>query len=384
MRDRTVLTVLGAIAIVAIFAFVLSKFERVEVEREGVMSPEARANPVLAAERFFGKMGVPAKTVGRIAVLPPESDVVVLADAWEPRSRVEATRLLDWVRRGGRLVFAPARTSVFSGDAANDPLLDLAGVTFEKGSGKIAVIRVAFVDPDETLSVRQDGYAELGFQDDEHAAAPGIPEEVLPAAEDDEEPPLHLATRRLGKGWIAVFGDLRFLTNSDLGDQQHARLLWRLAHVGGDPGTIVLVHGGNRTHFFALLLRDGWPAWIALVALGLVAAVRSSRRFGPVLPPPPRARRSLLEHVDALGRFFWRRRSSEILVESARRAVRRRVAATRPHLRHLPVEARSRALADSAGLDPAAVASALDGPWPDDAEAFARALRTLETLRRTL
>src|SRR5206468_1847446 len=71
----------------------------------------------------------------------------------------------------------------------------------------------------------------------------------------------------------------------------------------------------------------------ALVAAGLLLALwlwRIAPRFGPVAPDAPPARRRLLDHLRASGRYYWSQGLRARLVLAARDAALRRIARSQP------------------------------------------------------
>jgi hypothetical protein len=57
---------------------------------------------------------------------------------------------------------------------------------------------------------------------------------------------------------------------------------------------------------------------------------RIAPRFGPLAPDPPPARRRLLDHLRASGRYLWASGLRERLVSAAREAALRRMAGVQP------------------------------------------------------
>jgi len=134
----------------------------------------------------------------------------------------------------------------------------------------------------------------------------------------------------------------------------------------------------------ALLARHAWPA-LASGGVLLLAWLRfASARFGPLLPEPSRDRRRLLEHVEAAGVFLWRQGEREALLSSTRRALLARIHLREPSWEKLPRAELVRRAAAAAELDPPAVARALYGPAPADAQGFVQSSQILETVRRSL
>jgi hypothetical protein len=193
-----------------------------------------------------------------------------------------------------------------------------------------------------------------------------------------------MARVRVGEGSALVLTDLDFLENDGIGRLDHARAAWRMITLEGTPEGIVFVHGASEPRFFSRVAAAVWPGLLALAALLVALAWRAGRRFGPAEPEPPLVRRSLMEHVEATGRFHWRRDDAELLLAGARRAIATKLHRRRPHLADQPLERRVAALAELSGFSPAEVEHALTPGSPGGPDTFTRVVRTLEAIRRHL
>jgi len=136
--------------------------------------------------------------------------------------------------------------------------------------------------------------------------------------------------------------------------------------------TVAILAGLGFTHDF----------WAALVLL-VFWAWRIVPRFGVLRPEPVRTRRSLVQHLRAIGRFLWRHRAAMVLLEAARGNVRRRLAQRGLAAADLaPAEAVAE-LAKIFGIAPDALARALAGT-PGTNDQYAAAMATLSDLDRRL
>ena len=94
-------------------------------------------------------------------------------------------------------------------------------------------------------------------------------------------------------------------------------------------------------------------AWAPLTG-GAIALLlwmwRVTPRFGPVLPDPERARRSLLHHLRASGRFLWSNGHANRLLESSREACLRRVRRSLPYFHSASPSERMSLLTQTLGM----------------------------------
>ena len=160
-----------------------------------------------------------------------------------------------------------------------------------------------------------------------------------------------LLTLRFGDGFVTALSDLDYLSNDAIGNLDHAQFLWDLVRLrefaqptganavaGAKAGTadrqpVWFFNRPGKLSLIDWLAKNAWaPLTGGAVAL-LLWLWRVIPRFGPVLPDPERARRSLLDHLRASGRFLWSNGRATRLLESSREACLRRVSRSLPHFR---------------------------------------------------
>lgn len=363
--------VVAAIVVgLSLVILIAAGLERVERTVQDPPGPEARANPFLAAERFFAEMGLEAETVRDLEALPPTDHVLILAMDRRVTTDTEARALEGWVDRGGMLIATPP---IHRGEPYRDPEADPLLITFE-----------TFVETYDGFASRTVG--ELQLEDEE-------PAEVLfydtiglgyHDVDGEYDGGYSLLWSAYGDGAYAIACDLGFLRNREIGQLDHARFAWRLSRLAGDRSGVVIVRGQRDVSLTALL---GRHAWLALLvgALGLIAwAWRASSRFGPLIPEPEPGSRSILEHVEATGRFLWRYKRHDALLAPARTSLLQRLISRRPAVAGMDDEARCKALARGTRFGSEEIRQALFEGCPHNREQYAERMRVLETLRRGL
>ncbi|HEX6852143.1 MAG TPA: DUF4350 domain-containing protein [Candidatus Polarisedimenticolaceae bacterium] len=419
-RARAAWIGFGVVALLTVVFFLCFEFVEENVDRP--YGPQARRNPLLAAERLAVRLGVPARSVVRLEEVPPVGEVVVFADDRRLRTRSEARRVVEWIGLGGRAIVVAPFAAV-DGEAV-DPLLNALGFeVVEPDDTRFGYLRLVLPGDATPLFLRYFGRVRLlpvdeaelfeaevlqprraegasdaqaakveelldrlrrereGEDDDDPAEYPAGPS---PAADDDVGEFATIARVTVGKGSAVVLSDADFLANAEIGALDHARAAWRLLTLDGPPSGIVFVHGASEPRFFSRVAGAVWPGLLASAILLGALAWREGRRFGPAEPEAPLVRRRLMEHVEATGRFHWRRGDAELLLGGARRAIAARLQRRRPHLADQPLERRVAALAELSGHSPAEVEHALTPGSPGGSDAFTRVVRTLEAIRRHL
>jgi hypothetical protein len=365
-------------------------FEKVETEVDTGYRGAARVNPLLAAERLYTALGSPARSLpGAPGKLPPADHALIVVSPKRSLTAKRTRELLDWVGRGGRLVIAldeaptldpilahfgvravsaplPEKSTEASAENENETETETVEVPVHGGTAKIQVPKAPRL---------REGSRAPSF-----AAGPAAGRFLLRFDE--------------GKGRVTLLSDAGFLTNERIGEGDHARLAWaivRRADAEETPRGVWIVVREDLPTLSGLLARHAWAAVLSSLVLLGAWLWSAGVRFGPVLPDPPRHRRSLLEHIEASGDFLLRTGRAEDLAQSARQALLRRVEAREPEWAKLPLpelarhlaEALKRPLKGPGGLPAARIESALRGPVTAPADLTAT-VQVLETLRRSL
>jgi uncharacterized protein DUF4350 len=323
MRPWLLAAGLLALAAVGVITF-LSAYEQVPSREWVGPSGEARRNPYLAAERFAQRMGVPAQHLRSLPELDRLKDHGVLLlpnrrQALDPR-RIRG--LVSWVESGGHLIAEAELNGV------PDPLFDHLGVQRSspaRGSKLMPVL--AELPGGRKLAV--------SLFDTVWLKAPG-PEVQLRVG--SAESAKLLAFRR-GEGMVTVASGLNFARNSLIATGDNAEFLWHL--FGLTPAAELQIYlRPERLSLWSFLKENAAPVLAAGAALLLLWLWRIGPRFGPVRPDAVPARRRLLDHLRASGRYYWAKDLRARLVAAARDAALRRVARAQPDFALVPAAER--------------------------------------------
>jgi hypothetical protein len=195
---------------------------------------------------------------------------------------------------------------------------------------------------------------------------------------DPRGPRLPRITR--GAGRVDVWPSLEPLKTAQLGQGAAASVLWDQLHDGPAPRELVFVLRGDGPSLLSLMWAHGWPAVLSAGALLLLGLWSAGARFGPPEPAPEAARRSLIEHVDAVGVWMWRHGQAEALLTALRGVALDRHLRLHPEDRGAEGPALHAALARAARVPPAAIAHAWGPGAAADRRALLLAVRTLQHL----
>lgn len=319
--------------------------EKVTREVDAPPSGPAAVNRYLALERLLGRLGVEARSTPLLSDLPrPRPDVVFLLpparSEWPERDQ----RLLAWVDEGGHLILG-------------------------------------------ALEPEDDFLAWLGLERDGWLIRPrgGSWDYVDPPDWERDGRTVYAVSFPRNEGRITVITGHAALGGRGLGEEGKARLVWDAACLEGRPARALIVYGDEFPGLGTLLWVEARPLVISVLALILVALWGASRRFGPILPDPELARRSLVEHVQATGRLLWRHRRVGTLLGGVRDELRDQVRRRHPELAHLEGRELAERLGPLVRVAPDELAAALTAsPARLHAEEFTRAVRVLARARREL
>lgn len=194
----------------------------------------------------------------------------------------------------------------------------------------------------------------------------------------------HALALPLGAGRVTVLSDWRFMRNDEIGRGDHADFLVALIGVDLKGLQVLLVPSEDVPGLHKLVWQHGAAVVLTLATLLAVLLWRAGTRLGPVAARAEPVRRSLLEHVRAMGEFIWREKDAAALWKSAVARTRKQIARALPPASH--PDAQIAMLAKKSSLPEALIREALfptAEPDPDPAK-FARAIATLEKLRKSL
>lgn len=367
-RDRMMIVALVVVIALGAVWFWFN-FERVTVREKVGYQGEARANALLAAQMLIARMGAQAEridSVAKLGRLPPDA-TLLLGPGRVALGREHADGLLGWVERGGRLVV------VAEWHRQPDRLLealDIGRQPVRTGAGPRAM-EVTLPAAEGVMRVEFAGRQKL------------VDRKGRAAFVLDGPSGLQLIELARGRGRVTVIADHRFATNTEIARHDHAEFVWELARPG-IPGGRGYVASRLESPSLWRLLRDEAPLALAAAALLLLAwLARITRRFGPVAPDPEAARKRLLDHLRAAGRYAWDRGGGARLAAQARESFLRRIARQHPDVAALPASERALALARRTGYTERATADAIVGTVPD-ARRFTNAMATLQGLEERL
>ena len=322
---------IGLLALGAAWFF--SRFERVPSKEWVGPTGEARRDPFLAAGRFAERMGMPSRQVRALPELDKlASDGVLLLPA--RRQAIDPRRLRNlvaWAEAGGHLIVEAELAGV------SDPVLDELGVKRRVGAEDFKA------PPVETAHGRK---LKVSLFNRTVLQLPQDAEVVFRAGGRGSTV---IASMEYGRGTVTVAGSLAFARNGLIGTDDNAAFFWYLLDLAPARQLHVFLRQ-ERLSLWGFLRQHAAPVLLATAALLLMWLWRIGPRFGPVMPDAPPARRRLLDHLRASGRYYWVRGLRSRLVLAARDAALRHVAHAHPDFADASAQERVSRLASLTSL----------------------------------
>ena len=249
--------------------------------------------------------------------------ICVLGPARYP-TEPEWDALYDWVRDGGRLVFAARH---------DDPKVDRGPFTLSSKSARISDEDEEEDDEEMEAHLEDDDFhtvllsGNFDWQSNGRIVSRGRRVEILVNRGDA----IQVARKEFGLGTIVVCASDAVFTNESLADATHenGRLAFRIFESAGRPQPVAMDEVLNWTGTPKLvgILLDAPLRYVTLqiVLCVVLFAWWGSRRFGPLRKIEGGARRRLVQHAEALGNLHLRTHTGPHLVgrylERLRRAL---------------------------------------------------------------
>lgn len=310
VRDRlAIAAALAAIALVAVLAPPSAEYDPRDLRRSSYHSSPPGARGIYLALR---ELDVPVERLRRSftgAGALGDGPIALLAPA-EPPSPAELLALGRWLEAGGTLIYAAGRS--------DDPTLDSLGLRIVSPSSDSTAIGsdagpATRAQPTESHVWLEGVDAVGGFRRTFHDSSAVLLEDGATPLLVTENGAVVVVFRR-GRGTIVAWSDAAPLANRSIRESGAAVVFSRMAadRTGaGRPLVFDEYHQGYRGDGSTLgatgrFLRDtrAGHATLQLAVAGVLLLLLYGRRLGEPMQPPARARRSPLEHVDALAAAY--------------------------------------------------------------------------------
>jgi hypothetical protein len=413
--------VLAALGLLAYYIAQVTTWREVTIPTP--LRGEAAVNPFYAAGELVDELGGVATWRRDLNEMPDPSSVLVISGMHWDVSDARRRRIERWVESGGRLVvdgtllgvdalesWAGLRSDYFETEAreTEESVSDTEGDAQPAERAGEAVVTDTGAETNENTKDHDDT-----SRDDESPAGPtagchqfrhapiaadrAVPREWTYCEAQDAQ--RFVASGRVSWGLRDEFGYVAARLpkgRGSVGLVQGEPFSWR--EVQRVDHALVLLEAmqfrrGDRVLFLSadreqslleLAWRHGWP----VVCVGLLAALlalwRAGARFGPPVPEPDAARRSLGEQILGTGRFIMRSGGTRTLHTAALKATDDLAQRRLRNYARLDEAGRCRALAEASGIEVAKIHAARDWARTARSHELPAAIACLESVRRVL
>ncbi len=326
-------------------------------EERGEISPQARRNPLLAAERFLDRLGLEAEGVsGRQHLTDPQADTQMMLVHHFGRDLLpqQQQRLFEWIEGGGHLVIAPNQILDEEDWPPEATLLGRVDARLTESDllcDDVLEDRCRY-DLTRFEESRYAGPITLRFRADRILQEGNRAADWALAGENGD----HLLHYRIGEGALTLLSDNELLENDTMEEEDHALFLALLV---GDAERIQLLYSSGMPSLLTLIQRH-LPQLAVAFLFTLILWLWQLRHFtGPPIPPPPRTRRNLLEHLRASAAYAWSIDRGAGMGETSRRAIEQLWLKRHPGLEQMERGRRIAWIAEHSGLNQRSVEKAL-------------------------
>ncbi|MFC3606315.1 DUF4350 domain-containing protein [Stutzerimonas tarimensis] len=334
----------AALLALTIAFYVAGQLERQQVTLDHGPSPEAQADPYLAAQLFLKGLGssVVRSEDLRLAALPGSGHTLMLLADRGGWSAGQTRRVLEWAQAGGHLLFVAERLWDEARGQSGDLLLDALGLQQHETGDEHPALQSPMVPAPHPELTRlfvenESAPAYLAFDTRYHLYDP----EQKAHARANSSHATHMLQLRHGEGLVTVLTDAWLWQNSRIGQLDHAWLLWYLSQ----DRDVTLVFRESQLSLVKLVTEHFTEAATSLALLLALWLWRASRRRGPLLPATPSSRRQLLTHLRASADFRMRRLGRHRLIEDLQADILQQVQRHHPGISSLEPVERSELLA---------------------------------------
>jgi hypothetical protein len=385
MRRPSGLTLVVLVALVLVVVWVAGNTEWGEVTLPTPLRGDAATNPFYAAQKLVETLGATSERRQSLGQTSTAAVVVLSTWGWDIHDARRA-ELERWVEAGGRLVVDAALIS------GSDAFEQWSGIERQREDADERADQDLFEVP-EVVEPCQDlqeiNYERAGGGDDPVlyegcnfdysswlVSSRGIV--WLLSREGD----IQAARVRVGEGAVTVVNAVPFVYR-ELFDGDHGELLVAAADLRvGDH--VVFMSEEDVASLLELVWQHGAPVVAVLLLFITLKLWRGAMRFGPVVTPAERVRRSLAEQILGTGRFAIRVGGGAALLNAARRALHEAAARRIVGYERLPRAEQVAAIARLAGVDLGSLHVAMEPSKNQRSLELRGTLALLESARRHL
>ncbi|GAB2198734.1 DUF4350 domain-containing protein [Sessilibacter sp. MAH4] len=429
IKVKILLAIIVCIAVL-VTAFFFVFMESYTETKELGWSEKARINRFLAAQQFLEKNNATVEQANSLQQIEnlADSDTIIINRYADVVSEQQKEKLLNWLSGGGHLVIALNDTDDQS--LGNDLLSDLGFSVYyetydydstdntepddidtqntleselEKIESDEAVVIAGDVDTSDQNSTKEEYITKLNFE--------GIPDELsinfptlaiidheyfyADEGNYDDYKPFYWAGDKygvrfiqmyVGDGLITVVSSTEIWSNNYLSADDNAYLL---AVMTLNSSKVTFLLGSNFASLSTLMWKFSYELIISITFIVLLWLIHLGKRFTPPVTVNNHQRRSLIEHIKAVGNFHWKKKQPLLLVASLREEILRYTSFQRIGPSHSLNKSKSKQditnwLSKTCNIDPQFVYKAIYQNEISSEAEFIEIIRTLQIVKLEL
>lgn len=391
---RSYWLIAALLLILVALGLVLSKALTISEERIALgASPEARSNAYLAMEYFLREQEVAVDTANALSRLPPlehEPHTLIILSQDAQLIDQQQVELLNWVAQGGHLVLSAQHEAVNNQSSSllnnlgikKQLSAELAPVTAPNDSSQTA-------QPSTQKAANATALTRLYLENEQSPAYFALDTQYhLQDTENrahawaNSQAATHLLQLSHGQGLITVLSDLKLWQQRQIGQYDHAWLLWYLSQ----ESQVTLFNPPPQQGLLSLLWRYYAMACVLLVLLLLLGAWYAAPRFAPISLIADNSRRRLTEHLQAGALFNLRHQGQRSLLIALQKDIKQRAQRRFPAFSGLPVAEQWQVLQQLSRQPVSSISQSMRPPPSKklSAQAFTQHVARLQQLRNAL
>jgi hypothetical protein len=398
---RILWLLIASVFLIATEWWVLENYEYSLGLRKSSYNGEAAENHLLALERFLTLHNIKlnkAANLEQILSKLQAQDVLLFNAEIENLNSQQLQRIQAWVKRGGQLwLRAPDADEASRKNWAEEvPFLQQFGAYRENfpyeqkfdpeatPSKTKKAMDLPDVPPVPSIVWNKEKL-QLHFRETERLKFQTASLSSQQIGSDAQG--MRVAQFKLEQGTVLFFSEWQWLENAMLGRYDHAYFFWKLLPQNLPTVWVTDFEVDKNVNQPPKIFTEFKLLWLSALTSLIFLVWHLGHRFGSILLPPDLARRRLLEHVEASGRFLWQHGQGAGLINEVREQVLQRIYQKYPDWQTLEPDAVAEALANLSTLSAREVHRALFSTARESSQQatqFTDTVRILAILRKVL
>lgn len=374
-----------------------NNFGWVKKEQQVGFQGIAKTNDLLAAEFFLRQMGVDARQVNGLYALrnlPSSQHTLLITTERETLNKELTEALLQWIRSGGHLIVKVRHHSskkskskkdkqVVESDALLDNLSVFAARSNASKKNKDIPVTINLGNQlDSNIEVNFPYFRILSrYRHNQKNDNADIPQPIWTIQDELGD---YLLQFRLGQGLLTVLTSTQIFTNEEIAKFNHARFLHYLVQLPEHDAGVWMIRTDEMPALWQWLWNNIEYTMFCLSFLLLLWLWQTPFRFGPRLNDVQTERRSLLEHIQAIGYYRWHEKQSGVLLRKVQDNLWEKIHILHPTIRRENLSQAYTLLSEITHIKDSVIKQALSPVKEIDEHDFTHAIKIIMQIHQRL